>query len=168
MLEVSQDDLIDVEILESYSAHEEENFENEARGYQESHIKICSKQASSFGLFAAEKEETPVVRGVYGFSEARFFIHKDTLGIPLRISYIYEDEIHWVEPEPEPEPSVHEAQTHSEEIEELVVEAAEQVHLKHQAEHVADSEEVEQRFEKQAMLFLFLSYIQKLHNNYWL
>lgn len=132
-------------------------FENKARGNWESFIRMCSRDASLSGQTVADKEETPVIRGEYGFLEARFMIHKHTIGIPVRSSYIYENEVHLVEPGPEP--SAYEKEAHSEEIEEIVAEAAEHAEPECQAEHVGDSEEVHQNAEKQASQHVPLSAI---------
>lgn len=65
----------------------------------------------------------------------------------MRSPYIYEDEVHWVEPEPEP--SVHEEEAPSKPIEEITAEATKQAKPEHQ-EHIGDSEEVHQNAERQA------------------
>lgn len=52
-------------------------------------MRICTKKASLFGLSIEEKEETPIGRGEYGFSEARFIIYKDTFGFPVRSPPLY-------------------------------------------------------------------------------
>lgn len=68
VLKPSLDPLINHEFMEMLLKEDEEKMtNNDAKGFWASHMKICNREAFSFGFTATDKEITPTVRGRYGF-----------------------------------------------------------------------------------------------------
>lgn len=95
-MEFWKENCIDEQILINYPSFlVEENYYETAKIFWESHVRVCTKEAFSSGLYAKEMAETPTVRGQFKQSEALFMILKDVFAIPIKCPWIYDDEIFW-------------------------------------------------------------------------
>lgn len=72
-----------------------ENYDEIAKVFWESHMRVRTRQASSSGLIVEERAAAPTVRGQFWQTEVLYMTLRDVFGIPIKCPWYYDEEIVW-------------------------------------------------------------------------
>lgn len=138
-MDFSKERVDDMPILNNYPFFPvEENYDETSKIYWESHMRQCPREASSSGLSAEEKAETPTVRGQFRQTNVLYKILGDFFEISIKWPWYYDEEIIWDEPTPIVEEEVQQEVLEDVQEEEVQEQQAEP---EHQDEQVGDSKQ---------------------------